>query len=89
MRVPLYTRQFQKDIRRLEKQNKNLGELKHVMTLLMEEKNIPPNFKDHPLLGYYKGFRECHIKPDWLLIYKIEGVEIYFTRTGSHSELFK
>jgi mRNA interferase YafQ len=46
-------------------------------------------YKDHKLKGRFKNRRECHIEPDWLLIYKIEGETIFFERTGSHSELFK
>jgi mRNA interferase YafQ len=48
----------------------------------------PPRYKDHPLGGEWKHFRDCHIEPDWLLIYKIDGEDLYLVRTGTHSDLF-
>ena len=61
-----------------------------VIELLAEEKDLPPKYKDHPLSGDYVGCRECHITPDWLLIYEINQGELilYLTRTGTHSDLF-
>jgi mRNA interferase YafQ len=59
------------------------------MRLLAEEKILPPNNRDHALRGNYVSRRECHIEPDWLLIYKKESNTIIFERTGTHSDLFK
>ncbi|EKY4937501.1 type II toxin-antitoxin system YafQ family toxin [Salmonella enterica] len=59
-------------------------------TLLIEDKlPLPAIYKDHPLQGDYKGYRDAHIEPDWLLIYKISDTELRFERTGTHSDLFK
>ena len=72
------------------KQNKNIDKLNEVMDLLINEQPLLPRHENHPLLGKYKGKWECHIEPDWLLIYRIEKStnEIIFNRTGSHSDLF-
>ncbi|MEA1910077.1 MAG: type II toxin-antitoxin system YafQ family toxin [Spirochaetota bacterium] len=84
------TNRFQKDYKRLVKAgDKNTDLLKTVMGLLANNKKLEPKYRDHVLIGKYKDRRECHIKPDWLLIYKIEYNVIIFERTGSHSELFK
>lgn len=85
---PSYTNQFLKDLRRAEKRNKNITKLKAVMIELIEERPLGEKFRDHLLVGNYKGRRECHIEPDWLLIYKLSEDEIIFERTGTHSELF-
>lgn len=89
MYKPAYTRQFEKDIKKLIKSGKNKEKFKKVMTALIIGENLEPKYRDHNLLGNFKNRRECHIEPDWLLIYKISGNEIIFERTGSHSELFE
>mgnify|MGYP000386112572 CR=1 FL=1 len=89
MLTPSYTSQFEKDVKRQQKRRKDMAKLRKVLTLLMEEQKLPTKNRDHKLSGDYKDFRECHIEPDWLLIYKIKDKEIFFTRTGSHSDLFK
>jgi mRNA interferase YafQ len=63
--------------------------LEAVMAKLVAEENLDVKHRDHKLVGSFKDRRECHIEPDWLLIYKIEGDKIIFERTGSHSDLFK
>ncbi|EFQ08869.1 type II toxin-antitoxin system YafQ family toxin, partial [Enterococcus faecalis] len=72
-------------------QGKNLEKLKEVIVLLQEQQTLPLKYKDHELTGNYIGTRECHIEPDWLLIYKIDGDKLILTlaRIGSHSELFR
>lgn len=80
--------QFKKDVKRIIKQGKNLKELENILSLLIEGETIPDRYKDHSLTGDYNEFRELHIKPDWLLIYKIEGETLTLVRTGSHPELF-
>lgn len=77
---PVYTLQFQKDVKR-ERRGK-------WRTLLAEEA-LDPIHRDHRLVGAYLGRRECHIESDWLLIYKVEPARVVFERTGSHSDLFK
>ena len=83
-----YRNTFKKDFKRAEKQRKNLVPLKMVIELLTEEKPLPQKFKDHPLRGNYIGRRECHLEPDWLLIYLIKNENIIFIRTGTHADLF-
>jgi mRNA interferase YafQ len=80
--------QFKKDFKRILKQDKKPDEFKEVLRILVSEKEIPEKYKDHQLTGNWKEFRELHIQPDWLLIYKIEGETLTLIRTGSHSELF-
>jgi mRNA interferase YafQ len=80
--------QFKKDFKRILKQGKRLDELKAILKLLVAGKEIPEKYKDHQLTGNWKEFRELHIQPDWLLVYKIENDVLTLIRTGSHSELF-
>ena len=85
------TSRFKKDFKLAEKQGLNIAELEHVVTMLANGDVLPEKYKDHELRGNYNGHRECHIEPDWLLIYKIaEDVLILsLVRTGSHSKLYK
>ena len=81
---------FQKDLKRIQKRGYDITLLKDVLNLLVNGKILPINYKDHNLSGNFKGCRECHITPDWLLIYEIAENELilYLTRTGTHSDLF-
>jgi len=83
------TKRFEKDVRLAQKRGKELKKLRIVMQLLVEEKRLPMKYSDHWLMGNYVKRRECHIEPDWLLIYKPEKRDIIFERTGTHSDLFK
>lgn len=83
-----YTKQFQRDVKRLKKRHKDFSKLKPVMQRLLMGEELDVSYKDHKLVGTYKGRRECHITPDWLLIYKLEGNVMIFERMGSHSDLF-
>ena len=85
-----YTTQFKKDYKLAKRQNKNLTLLKSIVALLADGQPLPEKYRDHPLAGNWKGYRECHILPDWLLIYKLDEDILILTmaRTGSHSELF-
>jgi mRNA interferase YafQ len=84
---------FKKDLKKVAKQGKDRKLLDDVITKLQHKEPLPPSNRDHPLVGNYSGYRECHIKPDWLLIYRITSsgtIELLeLARTGSHSELFK
>jgi mRNA interferase YafQ len=84
------TRQFEKDVKRMAKRGMPLRELTAVVNLLLEQVPLPEKHRDHPLVGDYIGFRECHIRPDWLLIYTIHAEKLVLTctRTGTHSDLF-
>lgn len=84
----IYTTKFTKDLIRASKRGKNLEKLEKVIILLTNNKKLDVKYKDHNLIGNYSGRRECHIEPDWLLIYKMEDLNIIFERTGSHADLF-
>ena len=84
-----YTRQFERDLRRMQRRGKDAARIKEVMTALIREEALAKRQRDHPLVGNYQGRRECHIEPDWLLIYKLAGDEIILERTGSHADLFE
>ena len=81
---------FQKDLKRVQKRGYDISLLKNVLNLLVSGEPLPAKYKDHSLLGNYTGCRECHVTPDWLLVYEIEDSELilYLTRTGTHSDLF-
>lgn len=85
-----YHTAFKKDYKRLKKRGYDLRKLENVITLLAEGKELPAAYRDHILLGDYSGCHECHIAPDWLLVYEILENELllYLTRTGTHSDLF-
>ncbi len=85
-----YTAKFKKDYKRLKKQGKDMAKLASILEDLAKGEPLPEERRDHLLAGAYKGHRECHIEPDWLLIYRIEDDELVLTavRTGSHSEMF-
>ena len=88
MYTPAFTKQFKKDIKRAEKQGRDIEQFKLIARTLLAEEVLDPIFRDHKLTGNYKDRRECHISSDWLLIYKIDEERIIFERIGSHSELF-
>ena len=81
--------QFKKDFDKIRKQGKRLKLLLDIINILEYNLPIDNKYKDHALKGDYKGFRDIHIQPDWLLIYKIENDKLILYRTGSHSDLFK
>lgn len=83
------TSQFKRDVKRVQRQGKDLEELKRVLEMLVKEGELAPKYRDHVLVGQYKGTRECHIEPDWLLLYERAESEIVLIRTGSHSDLFR
>ena len=84
------TTRFQKDLKRVQKRGYNLSLLTTIIKQLAEGEALPEKNKDHSLSGDYAGCRECHIVPDWLLIYEVADDELilYLTRTGTHSDLF-
>lgn len=88
MLTPVWTTRFRRDVKLAEKRRKSMDKLKVVLTLMIEERPIPPSYKDHPLKGDWKGFRDLHIESDWLLLYRIAGNELQLARTGTHADLF-
>ena len=89
MRRPTRTSRFKKDVAPVRKRGKDLGKLRRVMQQLIAEQLLDARYRNHPLTGLYTDRQECHIEPDWLLIYKLEDESIIFERTGSHSNLFR
>ena len=85
-----FTARFKKDFRRAKKQGRDIALIERTLELLAREEPLPAELHDHELVGNYKGHRECHLAPDWLLIYRIDGGKLTLTATrlGSHSELF-
>lgn len=88
MREVIRGTQFKRDVKLAEKRGKNMAKLREVILLLLEEKPLPSRYRDHALGGDWKHHRDCHIEPDWLLLYKIDGDDLYLVRTGTHADLF-
>ena len=88
MREIIRTVQFKRDVKRAEKRGKDMTKLRDLILLLAGETPLPVRYKDHPLSGEWKHHRDCHIEPDWLLLYKIDDNDLYLVRTGSHVDLF-
>lgn len=86
-----FTSQFKKDIKLAKKQHKDLDKLFEVISILANGGVLETKYRDHNLTGNYKGTRECHVEPDWLLIYEIQNdvLVLLLYRLGTHSELFK
>ena len=82
------TTQFKKDIKRQVRQGKDQKKLVAVVNILLDGGALPTKHLDHALKGYWKGRRDCHIEPDWILIYRISDDELRLERTGTHSDLF-
>ncbi len=84
------TNKFKQDLKIINKRKYKIDLLKEVITLLAEGSTLPPKYKDHSLSGKYQSKRECHILPDWLLIYEYEKNQLILilSRTGTHSDLF-
>ena len=78
---------FKKDMKKLK--GKDVGKLKELIVLLADGRPIPAGYRDHALTGQWKGYRDAHIEPDWLLIYRVDASTVYLARTGSHAELFR
>lgn len=79
---------FKRDMKRVRRGNYDLSKLRTIVIKLAKQEKLEARYSDHALTGNWKGFRDCHITPDWVLIYKIDGGILCLTRTGSHSELF-
>ena len=82
------TTQFKKDVQKLSKSGKDLEKLLFIVNELADDQELAAKYKDHPLKGEYKNKRDCHIEPDWILIYAIEDDELVLYRTGTHAQLF-
>lgn len=86
--MPIYKNIFLKELERDKKRGKDIHKLRSIIDLLVLEYPLPPKNLNHKLKGEYQGFWECHIEPNWLLVYKKTKMEIVFSRLGTHSDLF-
>ncbi len=82
------TKQFRKDVKRMRKRGKDLEKIKAVIDLLVAGEPLPAKNRDHKLEGNWIGRRDCHVEPDWILIYKLTEDELLLERTGTHADLF-
>ncbi len=82
------TNKFEKDIELAKRRGKDMGKIRTVIDLLVNRHPLPSGLSDHPLKGEFKGYRDLHIEPDWLLIYKVDDKDLWLSRTGSHADLF-
>jgi mRNA interferase YafQ len=89
MRKITLTAQFEKDVKRAKKRSCDMGKLSEVIRLLGQGSLEECQYRDHALKGKYEGLRECHISPDWLLIYHSSLEQVLLVRTGSHTDLFR
>jgi mRNA interferase YafQ len=89
MLIPNRSSQFKRDFKLAIKRGRDISKIEKIMRMLTEEIPLDSKHRDHSLSGDYKAHRECHIEPDWLLIYVVTAREIFFVRTGTHSDLFK
>jgi mRNA interferase YafQ len=89
MLTPVSSSRFKRDVKKLEKRGKDLAKLRAVLTLLVHEDTLPEHYRDHALRGDWMGYRDLHIEPDWLLVYRVAGKELRLARTGTHSDLFR
>ncbi len=88
MRTAVRSGQFRRDVKRAGKRGRDMSKLRTLILLLLAGKPLPERCQDHPLRGHCKGYRDAHIEPDWVLIYRIVGDELQLVRTGSHADLF-
>ena len=86
---PVRATRFRRDTERMEKRGKDMTQLTAVIDLLLDGKPLPAKYKDHPLRGKYAGFRDCHMEPDWVLIYAVRGNDLILFRTGSHADILE
>ena len=85
---PIYTTQFRRDLKKIQQRGYDVSLLKDVLLQLLQEEVLDEKYKDHPLKKNWSGFRELHIKSDWLLVYKIFEGDCILTRTGTHADIF-
>lgn len=88
MRELYRKKKFDKDLRAMQKRGKNLKKLWAVVEMLLGSAVLPDKYRNHKLTGNWSDFMECHIEPDWLLIYYIDEKSLILARTGTHSDLF-
>lgn len=85
----IFTRRFQRDVKRMQKRGKDFQKFKDIATTLIAGESLAEKHRNHKLTGNYVGRYECHVEPDWLLIYVLRNEEIIFERMGTHADLFE
>jgi len=88
VRNPILGARFRRDVKLAQRREKDMSKLRQLIVLLIDGDPLPARYKDHPLSGDWEHHRDCHIEPDWLLLYKIDGNDLYLVGTGSHADLF-
>ena len=88
MLKPVRSTAFKKDVKRADKRGRDMAKLKTVILQLIEGAPLAPHHRDHPLKGSWSGYRDLHVEPDWVLIYRVSETELLLARTGTHSDLF-
>ncbi|MAY73090.1 MAG: type II toxin-antitoxin system mRNA interferase toxin, RelE/StbE family [Halomonas sp.] len=89
MLTPVRSSQFKRDVKRVQKRGKDMDKLRRLLGLLLEQAPLPDTYQDHALQGNWKGYRDAHIEPDWLLLYRVVDDQLQLARTGSHADLFR
>ena len=89
MKALAQTNQFARDMKRMIRRGKDPARMREVVSLLARGEVLPPKFRDHPLRGEWQGSRDCHVEPDWVLIYTTDASSLRLERTGSHADLFE
>jgi mRNA interferase YafQ len=85
----IYTSQFKKDFKKIKSRGKDISQLESIINKILNKEPLDIKFRDHKLSGRWKDFHDCHIEPDWILIYRVTESALYLERTGSHSNLFR
>lgn len=85
---PVRTSAFKADVKRQLRRGKDMAKLKTLITLLVNEQEIPAEYEDHPLQGNWRGYRDAHMEGDWILIYRVDGEDLRLARTGTHQDIF-
>jgi mRNA interferase YafQ len=88
VRAAVRSGQFRRDVKRAASRGKDMHKLRELIRLLLAGEALPERYRDHSLRGNWNGYRDAHLEPDWLLIYRVAGDELHLTRTGSHADLF-
>jgi mRNA interferase YafQ len=83
------TTQFSRDVKRMKKRGKDLNKLHELVKQLAAGVALPPRYRDHPLIGPWQASRDCHVEPDWILIYTTDSESLRLERTGTHADLFR
>ncbi len=89
MRIVAPTKRVDRDLKKAIKRKKDISKLKHVVFVLQKDGKLPSKYKSHPLIGDWIPSWDCHVEPDWILIYQVTKTHVYLFRTGTHSDLFQ